>query len=83
MKFGEFLFMYEEFLDYIMFYLCLYFERFYILDVYGFYQYGEEIYFIDILLLDNVFLDFKGNLFFSFVEVWFIVSFVCQVYWLW
>lgn len=37
MKFGEFLFMYEEFLDYIMFYLCLYFERFYILDVYGFY----------------------------------------------
>ena len=80
---GEPPFMHEEFPDYIMPYLRLYPERLHTPDVYGFYQYGEETYPTDILLLDNVPLDSKGNLLPSLVEAWPTASPVRQVYWLW
>ncbi len=80
---GQLPFMYEELPDYIMPYLYLYPQRLHTPEVYGFYQYGEETYPTDILLLDNVPLDSEGKLLPSFVEAWPTATPVRQVYWLW
>ena len=76
-------FMYEELPDYIMPYLHLYPQRLHTPEVYGFYQYGEETYPTDILLLDNVPLDSQGKLFPCLVEAWPTATPLRQVYWLW
>jgi len=76
-------FMDEELPDNIMPYLYLYPQRLHTPEVYGFYQYGEETYPKDILLLDNVPLDSEGKLFPSLVEAWPTATPVRQVYWLW
>ncbi|NEP74658.1 MAG: serine/threonine-protein phosphatase [Okeania sp. SIO2G4] len=76
-------FMYEELPDNITPYLYLYPYKLHTPGVYGFYQYGEEAYPRDILLLDNVPLDSQGQLYPAFVEAWPTATPVRQVYWLW
>ncbi len=76
-------FMYEKLPEYIWPYLYLYPYRLHVPEVYGFYQYGEEAYPTDILLLDNVPLDSQHNLYPALVEAWPTATPVRQVYWLW
>ncbi|MGB3511235.1 MAG: PP2C family serine/threonine-protein phosphatase [Microcoleaceae cyanobacterium] len=76
-------FVYEELPEYIMPYLRLYPYRLHLPEVYGFYQYGEPAYPTDILLLDNVPVDFEGQLFPALVEAWPTAPPVRQAYWLW
>ncbi|MCL2932860.1 MAG: protein phosphatase 2C domain-containing protein [Trichodesmium sp. MAG_R03] len=80
---GEPPFMYEELPGYIMPYLHLSPQRLHTPEVYGFYQYQEETYLTDILLLYNVPLDSEGKLFPSLVEAWPTATPVRQVYWFW
>merc|ERR1712226_808672 len=75
--------MYEELPYMIMPYLHLYPQRLYTPEVYGFYQYEEETYVTDILLLYNVPLDSEGKLFPSLVEAWATATPIRQVYWFW
>ncbi|MEA5623404.1 protein phosphatase 2C domain-containing protein [Nostoc sp. UHCC 0251] len=62
-------------------YLQLYQERLHLPQAYGFASYEEDT--TDILLLENVPIDERGNIYPTIVEAWEQATAVRQVYWLW
>lgn len=64
-------------------YLRLYPQRLHVPEVYGVCKMGKMSPMGEILLLDNIPVDAKGNYYPSIVEAWASASPVRQVYWLW
>lgn len=73
----------DEFPDEVLPYLHLYPERLHIPEVYGLCQLGDASPASPILLLDNVPVDIRGQLYPSIAEAWTEATAVRQVYWLW